>query len=44
MEKEKRKRTEKKDSEEGFIGEDEEILSKEDEEELKQRLKYYGYL
>lgn len=29
---------------EGFIGEDEEILSEEEEEELKEKLKYYGYI
>ena len=30
--------------EEGFIGEDEEILSKEEEEKLKEKLKYYRYM
>ncbi len=30
--------------EEDFIGEDEEILSKEEEEQLKEKLKYYGYI
>jgi len=33
----------KKDTED-FIAEDEEIISKEEEEELKERLKYYGYI
>ena len=33
----------KKDTED-FIAEDEEIISKEEEEELKERLKYYGYV
>ena len=34
---------EEKDDEE-FIGEDEEILSEEEEKELKEKLKYYGYI
>ena len=28
----------------GFIDEDEEILSEKEEKELKERLKYYGYI
>jgi hypothetical protein len=28
----------------GFIGEDEEVLTEEEEKELKEKLKYYGYL
>jgi len=35
---------EKKDEEGGFIGKDEEILSEEEEKELKEKLKYYGYI
>lgn len=30
--------------EKGFIGEDEEILSEEEEKQLKEKLKYYGYI
>lgn len=30
--------------EEGFIGKDEEILSEKEEKELKEKLKYYGYI
>lgn len=30
--------------EKGFFEDDEEILSKEDEEKLKEKLKYYGYM
>ncbi len=29
---------------EGFINEDEEVLTEEEEKELKEKLKYYGYL
>ena len=32
------------DSDGGFMGEDEEILTKEEEEALKEKLKYYGYI
>ena len=35
---------EEKEDKEGFIGEDEEILSEEEEKELKEKLKYYGYI
>lgn len=31
-------------NEEGFIGKDEEVLTKEDEKEMKERLKELGYL
>lgn len=30
--------------EEGFMDEDEEILTEEEEKQLKERLKYYGYI
>ncbi len=36
------KKEDKKD--EGFINEDEEVLTEEEEKELKEKLKYYGYL
>lgn len=29
---------------EGFIDEDEEVLTEEEEKELKEKLKYYGYI
>ena len=29
---------------EGFIGKDEELMTDEEEEELKEKLKYYGYI
>ncbi len=35
---------EKKEVEGDFIGEDEEILSEEEEKELRKKLKYYGYI
>ena len=33
-----------KENEEGFLGEDEEIMSKEEEEKLREKLKDFGYL
>ncbi len=36
------KKEENKDD--SFIGEDEEVLSEEEEKELKEKLKYYGYI
>lgn len=40
------KNTNKKDTkeEEGFLGEDEEIMSEEEEEKLREKLKDFGYL
>jgi len=38
------KMEEKEETEEGFIGEDEEILSEEEEKQLKEKLEYYGYI
>ena len=35
---------EEEDKEEGFIGKDEELMTKEEEKELKEKLKYYGYI
>jgi len=35
---------EEENKEEDFLGEDEEVLSKEEEEQLKEKLKYYGYI
>ncbi len=35
---------ENKEDDEDFIGEDEEVLSKEEEAKLKEKLKYYGYI
>jgi|TARA_Y100000310_G_scaffold76658_1_gene73157 hypothetical protein len=32
------------DNDEGFIGKDEELMTDEEEEELKEKLKYYGYI
>tara|TARA_Y100000310_G_C20602394_1_gene773743 strand:+ start:1266 stop:1376 length:111 start_codon:yes stop_codon:yes gene_type:complete len=32
------------DKEEGFIGKDEELMTEEEEKELKEKLKYYGYI
>ena len=40
----RRKRCISMKKEEGFIEEDEEILSEEDEKELKEKLEYYGYI
>ena len=33
-----------KDKDKGFIEEDEKIMTEEEEKELKERLKYYGYI
>jgi spore maturation protein CgeB len=33
-----------KNKEEGFIPDEEEILSEEEQKELKEKLKYYGYI
>lgn len=33
-----------KDEEEGFISENEEILGEKEEKELKEKLKYFGYI
>lgn len=41
---EKKREKKEKTEEEGFIGENEEIMTKEEEAELKERLKYYGYV
>jgi len=38
------KEDKKDENEESFLGEDEEILSEEEEKELKEKLKYYGYI
>lgn len=35
---------ESEEKEKGFIDEDEEVLTPEEEEELKEKLKYYGYI
>lgn len=40
----KKEKIKKAENEEGFIGEDEEILSEEEEKQLKEKLKYYGYI
>jgi len=34
----------KEESESGFMSEDEEVLTEEEEKELKEKLKYYGYI
>ena len=39
-----KKKEDNNETKEGFIGEDEEILSKEEEDQLKEKLKYYGYI
>lgn len=39
-----RKKDKSKETEEGFIGEDEEIISKEEEEKIQSELKKLGYL
>jgi len=44
MAKKEKQEKNKEIEEEGFIGKDEEILSEEEEKELKERLKYYGYI
>lgn len=31
-------------TDEGFIGKDEELMTKEEEKELKEKLRYYGYI
>mgnify|MGYP001576373090 CR=1 FL=1 len=38
------KKENEKEKDDSFIGEDEEVLSEEEEKELKEKLKYYGYL
>ncbi len=35
---------EKKEVEKDFIEDDEEVLSEEEEKQLKEKLKYYGYI
>ncbi len=44
MEKNKRNFEKRGDNERGFMDDDEEILSEEEEKELKEKLKYYGYI
>ena len=38
------KKQEIKEKEEGFMGEDEQILTEKEEEELKEKLRYFGYI